>query len=359
MICSFGLSKTQSWVSILPDQELSSPDGPPGSLRSHGPGGVVPFASRPFIRATDPGEMAEALWRNYRVGSARFEDTEAPFLALANGVRLEGVRFHYCRYDTPAQISFVAMGGYRQVFVLSGSSEFTLGGTKMALGPESTGLIPPGSDFDAAYSQGYAHIIAEFDEGALVRKAERLTGRDFAGLPDLPLGRALPAGRFWKTRGLVDNLADQFANGADEAALPITELAQALASAFLIDHLEGHPGLPSLSAKAAGRPAADLLEDYIRENWSRPLTVEEIAAACGVSVRSVFARFRETLGTSPMAYLRTLRLDEARRRLREGEPGVAVMDVALACGFASFGHFAQRYRDRFGELPSETATRSR
>lgn len=341
------------------DLELRAPDGVPAAPHPREPGEAAPFASRPIIRATDPGAMAEALWRTYKVGSARFEDTGSPFLALANSVRLEGVRFHYCRYDTPAQIRFVAMGGYRQVFVLSGASEFKIGGTRFALGPKSTGLIAPGSDFDATYSEGYAHIIAEFDEVALVRKAEMLSGRDFTGLPDLAVRRALPAGSFWKTRGLVDNLADQFAAGADEEALPITELTQALVSGFLMDHLGGSPWLLSASPKAASRPAADRLEDYIRENWKRPLTVEEIAAACGVSVRSVFARFRETRGTSPMAYLRALRLDEARRRLREGDPGVSVIDVALACGFASLGHFARRYRDRFGELPSETAMRAR
>ena len=343
----------------MADLEIRPLDLSPDAPHPHGRCDAAPFASRPIIRATDPAAMAEALWRTYKVGSARFEDTGSPFLAFANSVRLEGVRFHYCRYDTPAQISFLGMGGYRQIFVLSGTSEFSISGTRLALGPKSTGLIPPGSDFDAAYSAGYSHIIAEFDELALMRKAEMLSGRAFKGLPDLPVRRALPAERFWKTRGLVDNLADQFAGGGDEQALPITELTQALVSSFLMDHLGDRPGPLSGSPKAAGRPAADRLEDFMRENWARPLTVEEIAAACGVSVRSAFARFQETRGTSPMAYLRALRLDEARRRLGEGDPGVSVIDVALACGFASLGHFARRYRERFGELPSATAMRAR
>jgi transcriptional regulator GlxA family with amidase domain len=84
------------------------------------------------------------------------------------------------------------------------------------------------------------------------------------------------------------------------------------------------------------------------------LTVGAVADACETSVRSVFARFKEHRGCSPLSYMRDVRLNRARDLLIDPELHLSVMDVAIRCGFASFGHFAQRYRQRFGELPSTT-----
>lgn len=54
-----------------------------------------------------------------------------------------------------------------------------------------------------------------------------------------------------------------------------------------------------------------------------------------------------------MTYLRGVRLD--RVHLELSTRGGAVTDVAARWGFFHPGRFAQQYRDRFGELPSETA----
>ena len=52
--------------------------------------------------------------------------------------------------------------------------------------------------------------------------------------------------------------------------------------------------------------------------------------------------------------LRGVRLEQARRMILADEAGASVTQIAMACQFASFGHFARRYREKFGELPSET-----
>ncbi|MNR39034.1 HTH-type transcriptional activator RhaS [compost metagenome] len=54
-----------------------------------------------------------------------------------------------------------------------------------------------------------------------------------------------------------------------------------------------------------------------------------------------------------MAWLRLQRLDAARAQLRRGDAH-SIAEVALRCGFAHLGRFSAYYRERFGELPSET-----
>lgn len=89
------------------------------------------------------------------------------------------------------------------------------------------------------------------------------------------------------------------------------------------------------------------------------LTVADLARCAGVSERSLHAAFRRQLGTSPMAYVRRLRLKQAHDELLRLDPasGAKVTDVALRYGFAHTGRFAAAYRTRYGEPPSATLRR--
>lgn len=98
----------------------------------------------------------------------------------------------------------------------------------------------------------------------------------------------------------------------------------------------GHPGL--LEVLAAMEEA---LED--------PLPREELARRAGVSVRQLERLFRGYLGRSIGAHYLALRLENARRLLRQ--TSLSVLETALACGFTSAAHFSRAYRARFGNAP--------
>jgi AraC-like DNA-binding protein len=92
-------------------------------------------------------------------------------------------------------------------------------------------------------------------------------------------------------------------------------------------------------------------EAFIRANISRILSLEEIAEAAGVSVRTLQASFKRHHDVSPMRYMRDLRLDVAREQILAG---ATITAAALDCGIPHPGRFAQYYRSRFGHLPSST-----
>jgi AraC-like DNA-binding protein len=98
-------------------------------------------------------------------------------------------------------------------------------------------------------------------------------------------------------------------------------------------------------------------EDYIRSHSAETLTIEKLARIAGVSVRTLFSGFRDFRQVTPMAYLKTVRLEKAHAALRSGdvEGSSGVTQIALDAGFSHLGRFAQDYRTRFGELPSATA----
>ena len=54
-----------------------------------------------------------------------------------------------------------------------------------------------------------------------------------------------------------------------------------------------------------------------------------------------------------------MRMDRVRAMLLAPGEDARVTTIAMACGFAHLGRFAQVYRETYGESPSETLTRAR
>jgi AraC-like DNA-binding protein len=85
------------------------------------------------------------------------------------------------------------------------------------------------------------------------------------------------------------------------------------------------------------------------------VTVADIAAAANLSVRALEDGFRRHVGTSPMAYLRQVRLARAYDELLAAAPDATTATaVAQRWGFAHYGRFAALYRQRYGCSPSAT-----
>ncbi|MBO9625824.1 MAG: helix-turn-helix transcriptional regulator [Microbacterium sp.] len=97
---------------------------------------------------------------------------------------------------------------------------------------------------------------------------------------------------------------------------------------------------------------------FIDENAHRPITVDDVAAACFISTRGLQYAFRRAIDITPATALRRARLAGAHRELSEA-PRRSVTEVARRWGFSHPSRFASAYRDMFGVLPSETVRRAR
>ena len=85
-------------------------------------------------------------------------------------------------------------------------------------------------------------------------------------------------------------------------------------------------------------------------------TVPELCAKVFVSRRTLQYAFEDCVGCSPVAYLRSLRLNAAKRKIQTGQ---GVQDAAWACGFLSLSQFSSDYRLQFGERPSDTLAKAK
>jgi AraC-like DNA-binding protein len=94
---------------------------------------------------------------------------------------------------------------------------------------------------------------------------------------------------------------------------------------------------------------------FIDDNAHRDISPAQIAGAARVTIRTVQLAFRRHLGTSPMAYVRRVRLDKARVELRTADPATTTVGaVAARWGFGNHSRFTARYQATYGTTPSRT-----
>lgn len=86
-------------------------------------------------------------------------------------------------------------------------------------------------------------------------------------------------------------------------------------------------------------------------NLGEPLPTEDIARLVGVSRRQLERLFKQHLDELPSRYYSELRLARALRLLQQTSQ--SILQIALACGFASGSHFSNAYRARFGRTPRD------
>jgi AraC-like DNA-binding protein len=96
---------------------------------------------------------------------------------------------------------------------------------------------------------------------------------------------------------------------------------------------------------------------WIRAHFAQPVTVDDMAAAAGMSATSFHQRFKAVTSMSPLQYQKVLRLHEARRLMLFQK-----MDASAAChrvGYLSASQFSREYTRFFGNAPTRDIARLR
>jgi len=178
-----------------------------------------------------------------------------------------------------------------------------------------------------------------------MRTIEFDTGVDLTG----PVGNAI-----WQHAQLMLGAAEA-AGGMPDAyrvrlmdgltALLLSSLASSVASAF------------QRPAPSADPAAVRRAQDFMAANAERAISMADIAAVSGVSLRSLQDAYRKSRDMTLGEGLLSLRLERFRESLIERGNPASVADAAFSAGFGHLGRAAAAYRERYGEAPSETLRR--
>jgi transcriptional regulator GlxA family with amidase domain len=131
-------------------------------------------------------------------------------------------------------------------------------------------------------------------------------------------------------------------------------IVQALLAHFGLERLRdgAEPQRTPVSGRiGGGAPKLAEAVALMEANLGEPLPTEDIARLVGVSRRQLERLFKQHLDELPSRYYAELRLQRARRLLQQ--TGQSILQIGLACGFASGSHFSNAYRTRFGHTPRD------
>ncbi|OAP36679.1 AraC family transcriptional regulator [Sinorhizobium glycinis] len=247
--------------------------------------------------------------------------------------------------------------GDQLVFVMpqKGRVDIRVGDRTICSSPERGAIIEGSRRITALSLSSREHMAVAIERAALCRHLSEMVevpvsgGLEFSPEFDLLSGPGSAIARIAATlqAGLAGSAPLR------KSPLALTRLSEALMQMIL----ETLPHRFSEKMRRAASPVPRHVKkaiEFMTANLSKPMTLVEVAVACGVSSRTLQQGFRQFKNTTPMNYLQHLRLEAFREELVEARPGQSVAEVALSWGFTHMGRLATDYRNRFGELPSQT-----
>jgi AraC family transcriptional regulator len=99
----------------------------------------------------------------------------------------------------------------------------------------------------------------------------------------------------------------------------------------------------------AGRTLRQV-EDYLHAHFANPLTIKELSKLAGLSPRHFLRAFHDSIGQTPLRYVMTLKIEEAKRLLSQSS--LSLTEIAIACGFCHSQHFTTSFKRVTGLTPS-------
>jgi AraC-like DNA-binding protein len=322
--------------------------------------GLRPLHRFEVINTRNPEEFAHQLAKHFGALDLDMKPDPERFEAHRSHVRFKNVGLIFGACTDAFQVRFPGVTMVKQQFVLSGSGRTTFGSNQYNINPGETVVVPAGVEMTHAYQARFQSFIFRAEAAALQAKLSAVTGMPISR----PIAFVTPSNlkhpAVQRLRRLIDFMVSELDHGDEKLpAAALDEFEQMLLLAFLTANPHN---FSDMLEREQPRPApwqVRRVEEYITANWNRPITVEALAAAAGASTRSVFKAFRDARNCSPMAFVKSIRLQRAREMLQNSDTMTTVVSTASACGFLNPGHFARDYRLAFGELPSATLAASK
>ncbi len=155
------------------------------------------------------------------------------------------------------------------------------------------------------------------------------------------------------TKALTVNAATCCKNySSDKCAINAAKARNAVLS-LLIDLCDNHLSTAQNSASESKNSSEKYVKRviaYLTQNHTEPVSLEALAAMCGISKCHLAREFRRYTGQTVLTYTNLIRCKHAEQCI---SAGMTVTEAAIECGFESISYFSRTYKKLFGKSPSK------
>ena len=206
-------------------------------------------------------------------------------------------------------------------------------------------LMPGGTDFKVELENPLSSLHIYVRGSILQEVAEQ---------SDIPTSSLELVPRLGEQDPLLENLAlgvKGALQGDDTASrMYVEHLSYALAAHLLRKHSSVTAAPPSPEAPGLSKQQLQRAIDVMEAKLDAPLLLTEVAAACDLSPSHFARRFKAATGLPPHQYLISLRVERAKRLLKQSKPSIA--EIAYICGFTHQEHLTRIFRRATGTTPA-------
>jgi AraC-like DNA-binding protein len=300
-------------------------------------------------RAEGPPALAALIGREYARASLRCQG-EPQWMRITQ-VALHNARLDRISSHVNCELNLDPLGAWHVGRLEAGRMIVLTEGRAQAYGPGQMYLIGPGQRLRIQLENPQLDV-AVIRPGLL----SEVTAGSATTLPPVPtVAPSADAARAW-ARAYHHIRKTVVSDGPAPAALVVDALERLLVASTLA--LWSGPAADKLGVGRGEREGySETLRRaiaFIEANPAADLCIDDIADAACVTVRAVQLAFRRQLNTTPMAYLRSVRLACAHAELQSGNSHDTVGSVAKRWGFGNAGRFAAAYRAAYGHPPLTT-----
>jgi AraC family transcriptional regulator len=216
---------------------------------------------------------------------------------------------------------------------------------------ENSRLIPPGGmvmmpgamDFNVRLEASVQTLHLYLRRSLVEEVAQSILPGDPVRLELLP--------RFGECDTLIESLMFEVRDAlSDDPSAPpyVDYFGRAIAARLIRAHSSSSP-VPR-APLGIGRLHLSKAIDFMQASLEESIDLPAIAAVTGLSPSHFARQFRTTIGVAPHQYLMRLRIDRAKRLLRE--TNTHLVDIALGCGFANQEHLSRIFKRSCGIAPA-------
>lgn len=321
-----------------------------------------PLQNHLCFHATNPMQACDQLAKIYSEHKLDVltEQQDEPLNAWFNHAAMPRLSLNFLEYGAEVQVSAEGLDNFYLVQVpLSGQCDIQTDSKCVTARPATAFIATFNKKMQQHISADSRLLQIKIDRTAIEHKLSDLLERPITKPVEFDLLMPLqdPKGASWWRS--IEYLINEFEQ--EESFLISGPGVTGVEHAVITSLLYAQPHNYSEALQIMKTPIAPAhvkrAEQYMQDEIASPITLAELVAVCQVSERTLHESFKRFRQTTPMNYLRTIRLKNVHKDLICAKDKVCITDVATKWGFTQLGRFSSLYKKMYGESPSETLRR--